>query len=489
MMRSSRGVYVALWTTAVALYVGLVHVTFLSSIPDPIIQPDSISYLMPALRLLFHEPFGLSPSRTIGYPLFLFGILRCAPSLHFVMVVQHVLWVVTGTLAGLLYYRRFDRSPACAVLVAGLVAISPMGTVSAHAILTECLYTFMLVIATSTLLESTTDHRIAWAMVAGIALALTVWVRPTGLSLFVWVALLGLRRWGRSLGLAAFILLATCAYRLHADGFFGLDRFAGISLFGTTARFLDVRTLRDPALIAALKPSYDAHVERLANSNWVRYGVDGPVAALRGTRDPIALNALLVRLSAKAVLSHPLGIALAQARAFIDFLSHRSAVPALVLDRDYTFFVYRGILLYVKSAAIYGPQAYALLSPPSAAFNKSIQRLMEMDGTSGVAQEQAIARWRAGDVYAYPRVLALWKPLRPLFGAMAGLPWLAVFVSVILLRDRATRFATVFLIGLIATHILATTLGGDGDLRHAIPLEPMYWILAIAGIRRMIALV
>ena len=119
-----------------------IHVSFLRAIPDPIFAPDSGGYVSPALHRLSGHSFDLNPERTPMYSIFLYGALRATHDFFGVLVVQHGLALVTGLIAGLLYYRYLRKSLIGTALLFFLSAALPLPAVYAHYILTENLYTF-----------------------------------------------------------------------------------------------------------------------------------------------------------------------------------------------------------------------------------------------------------------------------------------------------------------------------------------------------------
>ena len=64
---------------------------------------------------------------------------------------------------------------------------------------------------------------------------------------------------------------------------------------------------------------------------------------------------------------------------------------------------------------------------------------------------------------------------------------LAMLGGIYLLFSGVKRWETAVVIGTIAFHIGLTNLGGDGDRRHLVPIEPLLWTLLLAGLSTGIA--
>ena len=157
-------------------------------------RPDAASYVSYAYNL---REFGIysrehtwssyTPSRpmpdaisTPGYPIFLTMFLDGKPNSAFlqrVTVVQGLLGVITTLFAYLLAARMV--SPMLACIVALLTALSPhLANISTY-VLTESLFTCLLVISTWAFVRSAQSRNLAaWAL-AGVIFGLCCLVRPT----------------------------------------------------------------------------------------------------------------------------------------------------------------------------------------------------------------------------------------------------------------------------------------------------------------------
>src|SRR4051812_31341505 len=93
--------------TAYALWI---HAQFLAVLPDPFFHPDSNGYLWPALDWLYGRPLQMATSRTLGYPLWIFLLLKISPHFKTLLIAQHALVLLASGLLGFLAYRFFKTS-------------------------------------------------------------------------------------------------------------------------------------------------------------------------------------------------------------------------------------------------------------------------------------------------------------------------------------------------------------------------------------------
>src|SRR5436190_19630380 len=100
------------WVTVAfgAAYALWLRWLLMRALPDPIIFPDSHSYLHPLLTLLGEGRFALDAQRTPVYPLFLLAIVAPLRHLSWVVGVQHLLSLGTAILSAVLFYRVFRSS-------------------------------------------------------------------------------------------------------------------------------------------------------------------------------------------------------------------------------------------------------------------------------------------------------------------------------------------------------------------------------------------
>ena len=162
-----------------------------STKPEYPMAPDSFEYDRLARTLLadgrFDDPTpGVQTSRTPGYPILLAGIYKLAgPFPVAVVVVQIVLSAGTVLMVHLLARQLW--SPATG-LIAGLLLACDAPSISAgHRLLTETLFTFLLVAAVMAVLyrsNSESPPSRGSLVLFGSLLALSALTRPIGILLF-----------------------------------------------------------------------------------------------------------------------------------------------------------------------------------------------------------------------------------------------------------------------------------------------------------------
>jgi hypothetical protein len=156
-----------------------IRLVFLSNDPPILLTTDSITYALPANHLAHGQGFDLSSQRTPGYPLFLAALWSVfGDDFRPVVYAQHVLGAATAGLAWLLGRVALGRLPA---LLGGLaVALSGPQIIYEHYLMTESLFTLLLVIAALALIAGL--RRTSWRLylLAGFLFGLCALTRPVG---------------------------------------------------------------------------------------------------------------------------------------------------------------------------------------------------------------------------------------------------------------------------------------------------------------------
>ena len=129
-------------------YAVALHMAVFQTFPDPLIDPDSGGYLLPALNLLYEGALKIDSFRTEGYPLFLALFLKVSNSFSVVLLIQHGLLFLTAVMAGILYFKFLNKSIPQAFLVGFASSIAPEPLLYSHWIMTETLFSFFLILAT-----------------------------------------------------------------------------------------------------------------------------------------------------------------------------------------------------------------------------------------------------------------------------------------------------------------------------------------------------
>ncbi|MFN0071031.1 MAG: ArnT family glycosyltransferase [Chloroflexota bacterium] len=248
-------------------------------------EGDARGYLVRAVEITAGDGFQFSLKRTPGYPLLLAAVFEIAgTSLEAVVLVQHLFGIATALLT-------FDCARRIAGRWAGLLAGLATATSGSmlmyeHVILTEALFTVLLVATLWLLLSGLMRRSMLLIAFAGLIASLGSMIRPVGLALTFAVPVLVLwvvpRRDALKLGavfLAAFgLVMAPWVLRnalVHGEaevvhpGRFLIERTitnnqTGIPMFAGPDRATDSRRIRTGrAILRAIESerpnSFEAH--------------------------------------------------------------------------------------------------------------------------------------------------------------------------------------------------------------------------------------
>jgi 4-amino-4-deoxy-L-arabinose transferase-like glycosyltransferase len=172
---------------AVLLAAVVIRLAFLSNDPPVLLTTDSLTYALPAHQLAEGHGFDLSLRRTPGYPLFLAALWAAfGNDFHPLVYAQHLLGVVTAGFTWLLGRLALGR---VAGLLGGLaVALSGPQIIYEHYLMTESLFTLLLVLATLTLVRGLLPmskrvrgwSTLGWFLASGLLFGLCALTRPIG---------------------------------------------------------------------------------------------------------------------------------------------------------------------------------------------------------------------------------------------------------------------------------------------------------------------
>jgi 4-amino-4-deoxy-L-arabinose transferase-like glycosyltransferase len=167
-----------------------------------VLEGDAAEYQAVAEAFLHGEdPGEVGLARTPLYPLYLAGVYAVAGVRPWVAILGQILFAA-GTL--LLVHRLAARwfGPKTGCVAAALYAIDPHSIVGACALLTDTLYTFLLLASVVLFLESLETRRRVGAVAAGLLLGAGALIRPVGLFLIPVYALVVVFAGRRALGIA-----------------------------------------------------------------------------------------------------------------------------------------------------------------------------------------------------------------------------------------------------------------------------------------------
>ena len=213
---------------------------------------DTTAYLDAAKDGLFDNFF-----RPAGYPLFLRVLHDIWPEVGFTVGVQHLLGLAAAPLVYLMG-RRLGLSRGLAVVPAAVIALNGDQIALEHAMLSESLFTPLLVASAYALVRAADSTRPwAWLAAAGAAAAAMVAVRAAALPLLAVMALGAallppvdlrgaLRRAAVAGGVGIGLVLAYAAVAGVVTGHYGVTRGTGWAIYARAAPFADCQQFAPP---------------------------------------------------------------------------------------------------------------------------------------------------------------------------------------------------------------------------------------------------
>jgi hypothetical protein len=449
--RSGRGERIA-WVALAALVVGAIAVRIglmLAYGPAFLGFGDSHEYVSAAANGVFSDP-----QKPAGYPIFLSVVHLLSDHLSFTVALQHVLGIATGLL--LFDAVRHTGVPSwLGLLPAAVVFFAGNGLLLEHSLLGDGLFAFVQALAIYAAVRALGESRWRWAVLAGLAVGVSFWIKTVGLSSLVVIAvvlLLGApgnlrERVKTAAAVAATALLVILAYpvvQAQVTGYSGYERQGAWNLYGRVATFVDCAKFKPPAGTRFLCPS-EALSDRQSESYYQyaraspavrRFG--GPAHASRSA------NATLQRFSVAAIEHEPLAYAGAILRGLSFFITPRPG-------EGYTPESLREALLSARGAAGVDP---------------AISRYFERSDRGYVGHPSALV--------SYDEHTQVQGPLLVLLLAMA-------VAGTLLLDARARSAAVLFTLSALASVALAVA-GNSYDVRYGYPaLGPLAAGAALGG--------
>ncbi|MBT3314374.1 MAG: phospholipid carrier-dependent glycosyltransferase [Anaerolineae bacterium] len=196
------------------------------------VDPDAYDYEIAAHNLLqghgfsgdLEPPYSPDVFRTPTYPIFISGIYAISGNSEAVVIFIQLIFgsVIAGLLYSLLLFLGFSRQKG---IIAGLLfAADPLTILNANLLMSETLFSFLIVAALFVLFAYWHSERMRWLLLASFLFGIAALARPIGqflplvlLPLFLLAAKTGTAwkafwRWG-VLFLLSSILIYSWAYR------------------------------------------------------------------------------------------------------------------------------------------------------------------------------------------------------------------------------------------------------------------------------------
>ena len=253
------------WGVAIALAV-MQRVGLTLAVPWPFVSPDTGTYLGGVYGILTGEAttFQISEIRTPTFPLMVLVLLGITRSMLGFVVALHLISVVTWIWAGRAVGRLLGSW--LGVMVFAGLALNQQMLVYEHMLGSEAAFSLFLTVTCVLLLRGLLEPPMGWKLAAGIglALALTLLARPSGIVVAPVVGLVMLlraeRRTWLAFGLALGIpLLAWCTQNARQHGFFGLTRHTPAVLYGILAHETVFESDLHPQIKAEMRPWIEEH--------------------------------------------------------------------------------------------------------------------------------------------------------------------------------------------------------------------------------------
>jgi hypothetical protein len=450
------------------LYVCLYHAYVMHVLPDPIIEPDSMSYLGGVLRKLSGGDFTIPRTRGMGYPVLLWVGLQVFRHFHGMLWLQHSLWMITTTLTVAIFLKYRPAQVGWAAGLFLLVGCSPRGTFLSHSILSDAVYTFWQMVSLAGFLGVITRHPSVNGWVGGTSLAMAMNTRPVGKTLLVAAAvLLGSKGMssqkkkvasGVLLGFAL-TMIPFLAYNKWHRGFWGVEVFGNFYAAANAIRHLEPEEIKNADVRQVLTPFYRTRAiqNHFDDLNWMWYAMDGPIRALRDhpTLGP-EFDSVLQELFLNMVFRHPFVYSRNLILTGIQFVWSGSQPQRVVPNKQLS--LQRGLMIFYQSTQDMPAMRTWLSFRPETA-SAYFSRIRDV----------ALAPFEPGPMVFYP----VWGLYR-IYGLMS---WLGV-LSLAWLCYRSSHLPVVQgSVCLILGQVLMVAIGGTYVYRYAIPLEPLYALL------------
>jgi hypothetical protein len=332
---------------------------------------DSHEYVSAAALGVFRDV-----QKPAGYPIFL-GLAHLVSSgLTFTIFLQHALGVATG----LLLYKSVQRAgapPWLGLLPAAVVFFGGTGLLLEHSLLADSLFAFLQALGVYTAVRAISEPRLRWALLTGLAIGISFWVKTVALSSLILVPpllLLGacgtIRRRLLSgaavAGVAIVVILGYAAVQAQVTGYWGYERQGAWNLYGRVATFVNCADFTPPAGTRFLCPR-EAPGHRLPPA-FFQYSPLTPAVRHFGgpAHAPSRANALLQKFSIAAIEHQPIAYAAAILKGLTFFLTPRSGEGYTPESIREALLAPAGVASIQPSLARYYPGSHGYRGPASA---------------------------------------------------------------------------------------------------------------------------
>ncbi|WP_243718333.1 glycosyltransferase family 39 protein [Actinomadura sp. 7K534] len=262
---------------------------------------DSFDYLHVAT-----EPYP-HPLRPNGYA-FLLLLLKPFHSFALVAAVQHLMGLAMGVMIYALLRRRFGLPGWGAALAAAPVLLDAYQLQLEHLVLSDTMFTFLVVSAVTLLLW---HDRPSWKIAAAVGLIIGLsWLTRSvgmpvllGVLLYMLVRRSGWKLMGVTLAACMLPVLAYMGWYKAESGKFAITESNGIFLYARVYKFADCHKMKD--LPVREYPLCTLPANRLPNSQDGIWNAQSPLNRSPGMRFGPENNALSNDYAKRAIISQP----------------------------------------------------------------------------------------------------------------------------------------------------------------------------------------
>jgi hypothetical protein len=289
---------------------------------------DSHEYVLAAAEGVFRDP-----QKPAGYPIFLVVLHWLSDGLWFTILLQHALGVA-GALLLFAAVRRTGAPAWLGLLPAAVVLFGGTGLLLEHSLLADPLFMFLQALGLYLAVRALHEPELRWALLAGLAIAASMWVKTVGLSSAILLPLLllfaapgGARRRVLSAACVTGVVLASMlSYTLaqgFATGYWGYERQGAWNLYGRVATFVDCAHFTPPPGTRSLCPGEPVGARQ--SQSYYQYAAGAPAVRRFGgpAHAPGYANGLLQSFSVAAIESQPLAFAGAVLHGLSFYISPR----------------------------------------------------------------------------------------------------------------------------------------------------------------------
>jgi hypothetical protein len=304
-----------------------------------------------------------------------------------------------------------------------------------------------------------------WLLLGAVVFA-GMALRPVGISVLGAITLtlpwyLQKRRLARALALIFMsVAVLTIAVRwAMPDRIEGIRELSALEAFGMSARWLDLDHVDDPAAQATLAAYHTTNPEKFTDPNWVRGPLYLALRATPGLRRP--MTPTLKRLAWIAISRHPFLFLSDQIKTAALFVGQYSQRPAHLYPKEIA--LANGLQGYIGMEKEF-PEAVSLVR----------FRLKHAQAYFEKIHRATLYPYESGGLFSTP---IFWWAY-----AIGYVPTLALVSAVLLLWRGVQRPIVGLFLWTIFFHVLLNGLINGGDGRFALPVEPLYVVLLVAGL-------